>query len=144
MIHVKQNPINKNLNVVLDEIFNSLPQTWGRDSKQEVPVAPANIFETADGYHLELLVPGRSKEDFKVSIDKGLLTISFEKKEEAANNDLKTIRKEFKFNSFNRSFNLDEKINTEDIQAKYENGVLKFYLPKKEEVKITPKEITIQ
>ena len=144
MIHVKQNPINKNLNVVLDEIFNSLPQTWGRDSKPEVPVAPANIHETAEGYHLELLVPGRSKEDFKVSIDKGLLTISFDKKEEAETSDFKTIRKEFKFNSFKRSFNLDEKINTEDIQAKYENGLLKFYLPKKEEVKITPKEITIQ
>jgi HSP20 family protein len=143
MIHVKQNP-NRNLNVVLEEIFNTLPQSWGRDSRQDSPVAPANIHETAEGYHLELLVPGRSKEDFKVSIEKGLLTISFDKKEEAEKTEYKTIRREFKFNNFKRSFNLDEKVNAEGIQAKYENGVLKFYLPKKEEVKVTPKEITIQ
>ncbi|MES2329551.1 MAG: Hsp20/alpha crystallin family protein [Bacteroidota bacterium] len=87
--------------------------------------------------------PGRNKEDFKINLDNGLLTISFEKKEEAENKEYKTIRKEFSFRSFKRSFNLDDKINTAGIQAKYENGVLKVYLPKKEEVAVAPQQIAI-
>jgi HSP20 family protein len=144
MIQVKHAPINKNLNVVLDEFFNALPSTWGRDGRSDTPTAPANISETAEGYHLELLVPGRNKEDFQVSIDKGLLTVSFDKKEEETIKETKHIRREFRLNNFKRTFNLDEKINSEAIEAKYENGILKFYLPKKEEVKIAPKAITIQ
>ena len=46
--------------------------------------------------------------------------------------------------SFKRSFTLDEKINAEDIAAKYENGILTLTLPKKEEVKVMPKEIAVQ
>jgi HSP20 family protein len=46
--------------------------------------------------------------------------------------------------SFKRSFSLDEKIDVDAIQAKYENGLLTIFLPKKEEVKIFPKEIVIE
>ncbi len=144
MIQVKHANGNRNLNTVLDEIFNTFPQTWGRDSKLEAPVAPANISDSADGFLLELLVPGRNKEDFKVSFDKGFLTIEFEKKEVAANPDQNFIRREFGFNSFKRTFNLDDKINVDAIEAKYENGILKLVLPKKEEVKVLPKSINIQ
>jgi HSP20 family protein len=84
-----------------------------------------------------------NKEDFKVSLEKGILTISFEKKTETNNKDYKTHRKEFAFTSFKRNFSVDDKINTEAIQAKYDNGILKLLLPKKEEVKSLPKEITI-
>jgi HSP20 family protein len=91
-----------------------------------------------------LNAPGRNKEDFKINLENGLLTISFEKKEEIENKDYKTIRKEFAYRSFKRSFSLDEKINTSGIQAKYENGILKVYLPKKEEVVVNPQQINIQ
>ena len=144
MIHVKQHPANKNFNTVLDEIFNTFPATWGRDGRTEHSTVPVNIIETAEGYHLELLAPGRNKEDFKVNIDKKLLTISFDKKEENTTPETKVIRNEFSLNSFKRSFNLDEKINADSIVAKYENGILKFFLPKKEEVKIAPKAITVE
>ena len=143
MIQVNH-PLNRNLNVVFEEIFNALPKSWGKDYKEPVYVAPTNIYESAVGYHLELLVPGRNKEDFKVNIENKMLTISFEKPAETENKDYKTIKREFTFNTFKRSFNLDEKINAEAIQAKYENGVLKFFLPKVEEVKIAPKKISIQ
>ena len=89
-------------------------------------------------------VPGRNKEDFNVAVDKGLLTISYEKKEEAKNEDVKVVRREFNFQSFKRSFTVDEKINTEAIQAKYENGLLKLLLPKKAESQQPVKTITIQ
>ena len=73
-----------------------------------------------------------------------MLTISFEKKEEKENESYKTLRREFSFESFKRSFNLGEEINAENIQAKYENGVLKLYLPKKPVVKESAKQISIQ
>jgi HSP20 family protein len=119
------------------------PTTTEIDSRSGV-AAPVNIYESECGYNLDFNVPGRNKEDFKINLDKGLLTVSYEKQEQAENKDVKSIRKEFSFQSFKRSFSLDEKINADGIEAKYENGVLKVYLPKKEEVKIAPKQISIQ
>lgn len=128
---------------VLEELFNQFPANWGKDSQNSFATVPVNIHETKEGYHVELNAPGRNKEDFKVNLENGLLTISYEKKEEAENKDYKTIRKEFSYRSFKRSFSLDDKINAAGIQAKYENGVLKLYLPKKEEVIVTPQQISI-
>ena len=84
------------------------------------------------------------KADFNVKLDGKLLTISAEKKTEAATENEKIIRKEFGYKSFKRSFTLDEKIDAANITAKYENGILALELPKKEEVKGGAKEITIQ
>jgi HSP20 family protein len=130
-------------NSLFDELFNSFPATWGKDANQAYATVPVNIHETAEGYHLELNAPGRNKEDFKVNVENGLLTIGYEKKEATEQKEYKTIRREFNFRSFKRSFSLDEKINADTIQARYENGVLKLFLPKKDEVKVAPKEINI-
>lgn len=138
---LKNNPVY--FGNLFEELFNQYPANWGKDSKGGFSNIPANIHETKDGYHVELSAPGRNKEDFKISLDNGLLTVSFDKQEEAENKEYKTIRKEFSFKSFKRSFNLDDKINTTGIQAKYENGVLKLYLPKKEEVTVAPQQIAI-
>ena len=142
MTLVKHNPAN--LGVLFDELFSGFPATWGKDSNNGFTVPPVNIHETTDAYHVELNAPGRNKEDFKVNLEKGLLTISYEKKAEAENKDYKTIRKEFSYSSFKRSFSVDEKINVAGIQAKYENGVLKVFLPKKEEVIVAPQQIAVQ
>lgn len=144
MILTKTNSVNRNLNNVFDEIFNTLPYNWTKETRNESHIPAVNITETATAYELELNAPGRNKEDFTISVDKGLLTISSEQKQEAENKDNKVVRKEFSFRSFKRSFSLDEKINAEAIGARYENGILKVTLPKKEEVKIAPKQIEIQ
>jgi HSP20 family protein len=133
---------HKSLTSFVDEFFQGFPAGLGREESYGFP--PVNIHETADAYHLELSAPGRSKEDFKLSVDNGQLTIGFDKKEETRSEDYKTIRKEFSFKSFKRSFNLDDRIDSNGIQAKYENGVLKLLLPKKEQVKESTKQITIQ
>jgi HSP20 family protein len=135
-------PVQRNLNSLFDEFFNELP-TFGRSINNLFSPA-VNIVEKADAYHLELMAPGRNKEDFAIAIDKNLLTINYEKKEEMKNEDEKMVRREFSFQSFKRSFNLDEKINAEGIQAKYENGILKLLLPKKAELTQPAKNITIQ
>ena len=136
------NQIPRSFNNLFQDFFNEFPVVAGKDWNTNTP--PVNIVETTDAYHLELSAPGRNKEDFNVNIEKGLLTISFEKKEETKNEDVKGIRKEFGFQSFKRSFSLDDKIDTDNIQAKYENGILKFLLPKKEQAKDTTKQISIQ
>jgi HSP20 family protein len=135
-------PVQKNLNNFFDEFFNELP-AFGKTVNNLFSPA-VNIVETPEAYHLELNAPGRNKEDFQISVDKGLLTISYEKKEEAKNEDVKVVRREFSFQSFKRSFTVDEKINAEAIQAKYENGLLKLLLPKKAEQQQPVKTITIQ
>lgn len=126
---------------VFNDFFNDLPAFA---EKTGLNFPPVNIAETEDGYHVELNAPGRNKEDFKINLDNGLLTIGYEKKEEAKNDAVKSIRKEFSFQSFKRSFSLEDKVDAVNIQAKYENGLLKIYLPKKAEVKEAAKQITIQ
>ncbi|NCI46381.1 Hsp20/alpha crystallin family protein [Sediminibacterium soli] len=140
MTLVKHNP--SNLGVLFDEFFQGFPGTWGRDIQNGFSPA-VNVHETRDAYHVELNAPGRNKEDFKISLDKGLLTVSYEKQAESENKDYKTIRKEFSYSGFKRSFTIDDKINVAGIQAKYENGVLKVFLPKKETVTVEPQQIAI-
>ena len=130
----------KTANDLFDDFFKNFPATV-KETSLNVPAV--NIYETNDSYYLELAAPGLKKEDFKVSLEKGLLTISYEKKTETENKDHKTHRREFKVTSFKRSFTVDDKINTDGIEAKYENGLLRLYLPKKEEVKSSPKQIAI-
>jgi len=131
----------RNLNNLFDEFFTAIPQAWNKEVNFNVP--SVNIHETADGFHLELAAPGLLKEDFKINLEKGLLSISYEKKTGNEEKDYKTLKREFGLSSFKRSFTVDDNINAEGIQAKYENGILKLFLPKKEEVKVLPKEITI-
>lgn len=133
-------PTLKTLDSFLDNLLSDLPETY--NSSMNNPAV--NILETNDAYELEFNVPGRKKEDFKITVDKNILTVSFEKKEEQKEETKKFIKREFVTKTFKRSFTLDEKINPDDINAKYEDGLLHLTLPKKEEVKVMPKEIAVQ
>jgi HSP20 family protein len=133
-------PTLNNLDSFLDNLLSDLPVA--NNSSMNNPAV--NIVETNDSYELEFNVPGRKKEDFKITVDKDILTVSFEKKEEEKEENKKFIKREFVSKSFKRSFTLDEKINAEDINAKYEDGLLRLTLPKKEEVKVLPKEIAVK
>ena len=137
-------PALKSFDILLDNLLNDSPAT--KNSGFNFPAV--NIIETNDDYQLEFNVAGRKKEDFKITIDKNILTVSFEKKEEDKEDNKeenkKFIKKEFVIQSFKRSFTLDDKINSDAIDAKYENGILVLSLPKKEEVKVLPKEISVK
>jgi HSP20 family protein len=141
MTLVKNNFRPVNFNSVFNELFNDFP---AYADKAGLNFPPVNIAETADGYHVELNAPGRNKEDFKINLDNGLLTVSYEKKEETKDEAVKNIRREFSFQSFKRSFSLEDKVEAASIQAKYENGLLKVFLPKKAAVKEAAKQITVQ
>jgi HSP20 family protein len=140
MTYVKFNqPALKTVDSFLNNILHELPAFQSNG----INFPPVNISETKDIYELEFSVPGRNKEDFKITVDKNILTVSFEKKEEVKNESKKQIKKEFSLPSFKRSFTLDEKIVAENIAAKYENGLLVLSLPKKEEVKAEAKQISV-
>ncbi len=139
------NPINKSFDGLMHELFNEFPINFSKSIREDVMhFPPANIVEKPDSYQIELAAPGIDKTDFMVKVEGQLLTISFEKKTEAAIEHVKTIRKEFSYKSFKRSFTIDEKIDAANIAAKYENGILKLELPKKEDVKNDAKDIVIQ
>jgi HSP20 family protein len=141
MTFVKQHPAQ--VNSLLHELLNAFPNSWGRDLPVNHSLPPVNIHENNEGFHLELNAPGRNKEDFKVKLEKDLLTISYEQKENETDPNYKTIRREFQYKGFKRSFSLDDQIQVDGIQAKYENGILKLFLPRIEKVVNNPKEISI-
>jgi len=139
------NPVSKSFDGFMNEIFNEFPATFGKTFREDVlSFPPVNIVETANSYQLEVSAPGLEKTDFNIKLDSSILTISSDKKEEAKSATEKVIRKEFGQKAFKRSFTLDEKIEAAAIEAKYENGILKLTLPKKEVTKVSSKEITIQ
>lgn len=106
-----------------------------------------NISETDADYLIEVALPGLEKSDFNVNIEQDLLTISAEKKventDEGEENGRKYTRKEFNFTSFKRSFYLPENVNSDDISAAYNNGILSLTLPKVEIEEAKPKTIEI-
>jgi HSP20 family protein len=128
-------------NKLIGDLFVPMPSLYKEDLRQAVPV---NIRETENEFVLELAAPGWNKEDFKIQLDNNLLSIAVDKKEETVKEKEKMVRREFKQQSFKRSFTVDEKVNAEAISAQYVNGVLVLNLPKKEEVKPTTKQINIQ
>jgi len=130
---------------LLENFFNEIPTTFkddfGINLKSSVPV---NIKETKDAYLLDVVAPGFEKNDFALNLDKNILTVSGEKKNESKSENAKEIRSEYSHQSFKRVFTLDEKIDGEKIEAKYVNGVLTLNLPKRVEVKASTKEISVQ
>jgi len=144
MTLVKVNQPFKSIDGMMKEFFNEFPSTVSKTLREDVlHYPPANILEEASSYLLELSAPGLEKSDFKVSLENNILTISTENKTETILADIKSIRKEFSIKGFKRSFTIDEKIESENITAKYENGILKLTLPKKESAKPVSKSISI-
>lgn len=138
--------VNKNL-VSFPSFMNDLlkPDWFGGAEVLNNRMAAVNIKEDATSYMLELNVPGRKKNDFKIEVDNDVLTISSESKKEVSkeneNDSVKFTRREFAFTSFKRAFTLPETIDTEKIEAVYEDGILSFTLPKKEEALPKPKRL---
>jgi HSP20 family protein len=139
-------PNLRTIDSFLDSLINEMPLTNGGTG---IHFPAVNIIESNEDYKIEMNAPGRNKEDFKISVEKNIMTISYsnkaeENKEEKNDDNKKYIKKEFITKDFKRSFSLDEKIDAENIAAKYDDGILYLTLPKKEEVKILPKEITVK
>jgi HSP20 family protein len=92
-----------------------------------------NVKENKDDFEIEVAAPGFSKKDFEVTITDNVLNIKAENKKEMEEKKDDYSRREFYYNSFERSFTLPNTVNLEKkIKANYENGVLKIHLDKLE------------
>lgn len=138
------NGFTKSFDGLLHELFSEMPATIGKTMREDVfSFPPVNITEKTDSYQLDVAAPGWDKADFSIKLDGKILTISAEKKQEMKEEADKIIRREFTYKGFKRSFTLDDKIDAGSIVAKYENGILKLTLAKREDVKAGVKDITI-
>ncbi len=105
---------------------------------------PVNIKETPIAYDMQLVAPGLKKEDFKIHLDRNLLTVSFDHLDELASGEEgRWLRHEFKQRSFRRAFTLNDRIDTSAIAARYADGILHLNLPKKDTVDVPPQQINV-
>lgn len=125
---------------VFDSIFND--QFFNAAPVSKVPAV--NITELETGFDIELAVPGLKKEDFKINVDKNVLTVAAEVKQEEATEGKNYSKKEFSYNSFSRSFTLPESVDQNNIEAGYTDGILKLTVAKKEEAKLQAREISVK
>lgn len=137
-----QHNIMPNLNTLIDDVLGSETfETVKRNLMNQVPLA--NIYENDTSHIIELAVPGLNKKDIKIELLENKLIISAEVKKETKENE-KSVRKEFSYQTFKRSFNLPKLVDMEKIEAKNENGLLTVSIPKKEEEIKKNKLITIK
>ena len=122
---------------LFDDFFEDFARPVRRIAKvnNDIPTAMrTDVKESETGYELDIDLPGYNKEDVQAKLKDGYLTImaSIKKENEENKNDGKYIRRERYYGSCNRSFYVGEHIEQEDIKAKFENGILKVSIPKKE------------
>jgi len=123
-----------------DDFLNGGLINWDNShfTNSDATLPAVNIKETDKSYEVEMAAPGMKKEDFKIELDNNLLTISSEKSEEFQDDRErdKYSRREFSYQSFQRSFTLPKEVVDEDkIEAHYREGVLQLSIPKKEKAK---------
>ena len=100
-----------------------------------------NVAEHEDEFLVEMAAPGMKREDFHVELDNDILTISSETSHTNEEKDEKNgsfTRKEFSYGSFRRSFHIPNTVEVDKIKAKYQDGLLRLVIPKKEEAKRKP------
>ena len=128
--------------------FNDILENFFNDSfvaDRLVSRVPAvNISETPEAYHIELAAPGLKKQDFKLSTERNLLTVSVEQRTESTETQKRYNKREFSYNSFVRSFTLPETADDSRIEAIYNDGILQIDVAKKEEAKMVSRQIEIK
>lgn len=127
---------------MFDNFFNDEDQFMNAVSKGTT-VPAVNVSEDDKAYKLELAAPGKVRDDFKVEVKNNSLCISSEIETSNEVEELNYSRKEYSYDSFDRSFALPENVKEEAIKAKYENGVLIVTIPKTETEKPTTKSIPV-
>jgi HSP20 family protein len=137
--------------LVFDELFpHTSPVEWAfPDLLARLAIAnrtndypSINVAEDKDGVQVVAEIPGVAKEDVKLQLHDGILTISGERKSPEEEKDSDVLRREIRYGAFSRTIQLPENVDTEKVTAEYTNGVLRVTLPKQEASK--PKEISIR
>ena len=133
----------------LDQFFNDFfqaPEATIKDRKKkfwgEVPAV--NISESDTEYNISVAAPGKAKEDFKIEIDDGIMSISSNVSEESISEEENFTRREYNYSSFERRFTLPENVREDEVNATYVDGILKITVPKLKPEEKNDKKKTIQ
>ncbi|WP_164122056.1 MULTISPECIES: Hsp20/alpha crystallin family protein [Sphingobacterium] len=137
---VNTDGVNPFVNSVFDNLFND-----SFISDRLVTRVPAvNIIETAEAFEIELAAPGLQKSDFKINVDKNIISIGVEKVEETETKEKMYSKKEYNYSSFSRSFTLPETVDYSNIDASYTDGILHVRIGKKEEAIVAKRLIEVK
>ena len=138
-------PVLRSTNNWLDNSFNDFfNDGWLAKARATAP--SVNVKENEHEYEVEVAAPGMTKDDFHLNIsDEGCLVINMEHKSDQKdeNKERHYLRREFSYTSFRQALTLPDDVQTEQIQAKVENGVLRVVLPRKAEEQKVQRKIEV-
>ncbi|NTU57330.1 MAG: Hsp20/alpha crystallin family protein [Chlorobiaceae bacterium] len=129
---------------MFEDVFNErLTPFFSSMGSMITPTFKVDISEDDKAFYLSADIPGVKKEDVKVTMDEDVLCISAERNQEEEEKNKNYHRVERSWGSLSRSFTIGSNIDSENIQASYDNGVLKVVVPKREVVEKKSKEIPV-
>ncbi len=122
---------------LFDSFFDDFARPMRNMVSYSMPTSAAmktDVRETDTGYELDIDLPGYKKEDVRAELKDGYLTISAESKSDNDTKDEngKYLRRERYYGSCSRSFYIGEEVTEQDVRARFEDGILKISVPKKE------------
>jgi HSP20 family protein len=131
-----------NVHREIDRMFDRFRGGAVDDNGTSTWLPAVDIAENANGYVVNVKLPGVDKKDVKITLQNDVLTVRGEKKQESEKTGENYRRVERAYGIFQRSFTLPSSVKNSQIEAAYDNGVLTISLPKAEEAK--PKEIEVK
>jgi HSP20 family protein len=144
LVKFNNGPKHNVVNPWFSDVFDALVNDSFINDRLQTKIPAVNIAETENDFHIELAAPGLKKDDFKISLDKNVLSVSVEKQAENNDETKKYSKREYSYQSFVRSFTLPETVDHSKIEATYTDGILTLNVAKKEEAKIQSREIAVK
>jgi HSP20 family protein len=143
LVHCNPNRTVRNMNRDIDSLFGSFFNgPFFRVSSDSGFMPRVDIAENKDNVFMHVELPGMDKDQIKIQVEDGILTVSGERKLESEKKDKDFIRTERSYGSFSRSFTLPDYVDPDRISADYKDGLLNVVLPRSEKAK--PKEIAVK
>jgi HSP20 family protein len=120
---------------LVDQLFNDfLRNDFHENYLNNCKNSPAtNVFETENEFKIQIQLPGFSKENLNINFQNSFLTVKVEKENTEKQEEYKYAHREFEAYNFEKQFRVPKTVDSEKINAKFENGILNILLPKKEE-----------
>ena len=136
------NALQDRMNRLLQDSFSGQPSARGEESLVSGAfIPPVDVYEDEHNIVLKMEVPGIDQKDIDLRVENNLMTVRGERKFEKDEKEENFQRVERRYGAFVRSFTLPNTVDTDNVNADYENGVLKITLAKKAEAK--PKQIKV-
>lgn len=124
-------PFDSLFDEMIGKAFPSFEREFGVNFFGSNSYPKVDVIDTPESIEFEAEIPGLTKDEVSVDLEKGVLSISGQKRQSDSTESKNYIRKELKRSSFKRSFQISDSFNHQKIKAKFENGLLLISVPKK-------------